>query len=118
MSDVSSAGAGIGFFGFALLAGGWLWWNGDIAAQWSLFSVQPGDMSAKKTLALSHSEHRSLGDCRVEASIRRVHGGTDGTLATHVFFCGLACEAKVEFPDGSATYDATRCRRLEPAVAR
>lgn len=108
------ASAGVGVVGLLLVASGLLWWYGHLFATWTLFSVVPGDMTAKKSLAITQGTFHSLGDCRVEAAISRAHGGVAGDLGRHVFFCGLACEASEVFPDGSAIYDATKCRRLEP----
>lgn len=112
--ESAPASAGAGVFGLLLVAGALLWWYGHLFATWTLFSVVPGHLTAKKSLAITRGTFSSLGGCRVEAGIMRAHGGVTGDLGRHVFFCGLACEPSETFDDGSATYDATKCRRLEP----
>jgi hypothetical protein len=113
MADSASHSGGIGFVGLALLLGLWLWWDGRAFAEWSLFVVAPGTGIGTKQTAISHSQHATLGDCRVAADVTR-EGDRQGSVVRYVYFCGLACETKTVHDDGSASRDAARCRRLEP----
>lgn len=113
-------GGGVGFMGAALLLGVWLWWDGHIFSEWSLFVVSPAQ-GQKFESASSIGNFKGLGACRVAANVWR-EKRSDGALfkgqryfEDGVWFCGLNCEVKQIHPDGSASQDPANCRRLEPA---